>query len=235
MTTTDPSSVPIPDAIEHECSGTLVWEDTAGPVWLVGCTGCAFTQGIQRERVLPDDRIANWQRTSRLPARYRGLDFEPRAGTKAAREAAGRVLGGGDKGVVYVGEPGRGKTHLLTRLGERFIAEKQRRVAYMTLAELLEDIRRSFDGAPREALYMRAETADVLILDDIGAEKATEWSQERVTLLLDSRIRTGRGLLLAGTNMMPDEWSEQIGKRAASRMLEMAEVVQVEGPDHRAG
>jgi hypothetical protein len=75
-------------------------------------------------------------------------------------------------------------------------------------------------------------SADVVIWDDLGAEKPTEWALDRLYLLLDARYETERPLI-ATSNWTPSGLEARLGPRLVSRLLEMGPVWEVPGSDYR--
>ena len=65
-------------------------------------------------------------------------------------------------------------------------------------------------------MYARA---PVLLLDDLGAEKTTEWAAEKLTALVAERYRTG-GRLVVATNLDFDQMAEKVGNRIADRLFD---------------
>ena len=74
--------------------------------------------------------------------------------------------------------------------------------------------------------------AGLLFLDDIGAEKPSEWTQERLYEVIDERY-IGQRTLLVTSNVPPKALAEWVGERTASRLAEMCTVVPLLGSDRR--
>ena len=141
---------------------------------------------------------------------------------------------------ILVGKPGRGKTQILARTGRALIHKHLVPVKYTTFTDLLDEAKRGMEAQSRreytndtpQRIYDRAATAKVLILDDIGAERATDYTRERLQQLVDYRL--SRGLVtLSATNVSPERWDETFGERTASRLSELMCLVEVNGPDWR--
>lgn len=102
-------------------------------------------------------------------------------------------------------------------------------VIFTRMTDLLDDLR------PGEAAVQRVrdcQNAKLLILDDLGAEKASEWTQERLYSVIDHRYVNCLPLLVTG-NLPPVKLGEQTGDRVASRLAEMCTVVPMTGADRR--
>jgi DNA replication protein DnaC len=86
--------------------------------------------------------------------------------------------------------------------------------------------------------------AEVLILDDLGAIRPSEWIWDTVSLILNARynavrttiITTNYAVLPPGAGgMKEDTLGDRIGERIRSRLLELCRVVEMKGVDYRAG
>jgi DNA replication protein DnaC len=74
--------------------------------------------------------------------------------------------------------------------------------------------------------------ADVVVWDDLGAERPTEWTLDRIYLLLDARYEAEKPLL-ATTNLSMTELETNLRARITSRLLAMGPVWDVPGADYR--
>jgi DNA replication protein DnaC len=128
--------------------------------------------------------------------------------------------------LMLAGPVGTGKTHaayaLLNALSET------NTVAATTLADLLAALRP--DGDARAA--QRAREAQVLLLDDFGAAKASEWAVEQVVALLDARLRDGLRQVVT-TNAPYDALVEAWDDRAMDRLRFRWVVIQMTGESRR--
>jgi DNA replication protein DnaC len=102
-------------------------------------------------------------------------------------------------------------------------------VVFARMVDLLDDFRPGDDSLRRVRDCQRAK---LLVIDDLGAEKASEWTQERLYSVVDHRYANCLPLLVTG-NMPPRQLADQTGDRVASRLAEMCEVVPMTGADRR--
>lgn len=150
-------------------------------------------------------------------------------------------------GLLLIGEAGTGKTHL-TVAALRKILEKGFECVFCDYQNLLDRIRSGYDAASnssdREA-YRVALDAEVLLLDDLGAHRVTDWVEDTITSVVTWRCNN-RKALIATTNL-PDgdvgsamtersalgkpeyriTLGERIGPRARSRLFEMCTVIRM--------
>ncbi|MDQ2675737.1 MAG: ATP-binding protein [Actinomycetota bacterium] len=189
---------------------------------------------------------------SAIPARYRGVSFdrpplsdmarapETRIAVGAVKEFAEDIDARLDRGdsLWLSGSVGTGKTTLAMAVSSA-AAKAGRSVAIYSLPQLLARIRRTYDAAVGEdsyvAFFERLTSVDLLHIDDLGAEKRTDWVLEQLYAIVDERYGAERSMLVT-TNLEETELEEQIGGRTVSRLVEMCGELgplQVEGRDHR--
>jgi DNA replication protein DnaC len=106
----------------------------------------------------------------------------------------------------------------------------------VSVVDLLSILRGSFSAdnlkAPARRLFHRARADALVIIDDIGAEKPSDWVEEQLYALIDLRYRMQRSTIFT-TNCSLKQLENQIGSRVVSRIFEMCEGVKVEGRDWR--
>jgi DNA replication protein DnaC len=109
-------------------------------------------------------------------------------------------------------------------------------VAIYSLPRLLARIRRTYDGDAGELSYLeffrRLTSVDLLHIDDLGAEKRSDWVLEQLYAIVDERYATNRSILVT-TNLEVGALEEQIGERTVSRLAEMCETLPLYGDDRR--
>jgi DNA replication protein DnaC len=136
-------------------------------------------------------------------------------------EAVETNLDGG-RGVWFTGDVGTGKT-TLAMLVSRAALDAGRSVAIYSLPRLLAEIRKTFDeDADRSYLGLleRLTSVDLLHIDDVGAERTSEWVLEQLYALVNARYENERAIVIT-TNLPHDKLIEQIGERTVSRLIEI--------------
>lgn len=144
-----------------------------------------------------------------IPRAYRGCSF---ANTPAAMDraivddvrfwahgpsaedarAAWRKGGLGRKYCLFIGGPvGVGKTGLAVSAQRGLIrAYESREPFFVTAGEIIDNLKERMSNRAVDSLLQRAYDADTLVLDDLGVERSTEWSTDRLYSLLDERFRS---------------------------------------------
>jgi DNA replication protein DnaC len=146
------------------------------------------------------------------------------------------------KGLLLEGQPGVGKTHLAVAVLKQVIDRCGARGLFYDTRDLLRIIRSTYDPSIRttelEVLRPVME-ADLLVLDDLGAEKTSEWVEETMNLIVNTRYNERR-LTIFTSNYIdipedddPNSLLFRIGHRMRSRLHEMCEFLVLDGADYR--
>lgn len=125
-------------------------------------------------------------------------------------------IGGGDLlgNLVLIGPTGTGKTWTAAAILRLVIFEAARLPVFITASDLLATLR---PGGPAQLQHYLAPQAEVLFLDDVGAERPTEWSIEQLSSIIDHRW-TNQNPTVVTSNLEPDALAEHLGARAWSRL-----------------
>jgi len=203
-------------------------------------TRCDCIRASAAARLLADARI---------PRRYQHCDLENYVAyneqlTKA-QQLAGRLAESFpvvDKGLFFQGPPGVGKTHLAVAVLRQTITTRGARGIFYDTRDLLKVIRSTYDPVNRtqEMDVLRPVIeADLLVLDDLGAEKTSEWVEETLNLIVNARYSEKRTTIFTSNyddnpdSTDPDSLLFRIGFRMRSRLHEMCEFLYLDGADYR--
>lgn len=168
--------------------------------------------------------------------------WEPRPGTGTAFEKANQIaekFRAGElnniPGLLLFGIQGNGKTHLAAATANQVLAAGHS-VAFQNVPDLLGKIKDTYNDPEKQdtenRIINRLISADLLILDDLGAEKWTEWVEATIYQVVDRRYRTLKPIFIT-TNCEPDKLPGKIGARAYDRLLEMCILVHNKGDSYR--
>lgn len=205
---------------------------------------------------------AVFEANAHIPENYRNASFEtfrlPQDNPTAQRGLADvmlavaaftRTFPDAEKpGLLLVGAPGTGKTHLAVAALRQLLSRGHEGI-FFDYQGLLEKIRAGYSEAlgtsSREAYRVALET-EILLLDDLGAHRITDWTEDTVTAIVTHRYNH-RKALIATTNLVdPDigggllekgsgsaaasyrtTLEQRIGERARSRLFEMCRVIRM--------
>lgn len=105
---------------------------------------------------------------------------------------------------------------------------------YIYLPVFLDDLRNAFDEKDPdfEVELEMVKRCKLLIIDDIGSEKLTEWVRERIVSIIHTRVSNGLSTIYT-SNLSPEELKEEMGDRISSRILGGSKIVEIKGADRR--
>jgi DNA replication protein DnaC len=164
--------------------------------------------------------------------------------------------GGSDKGLLFMGPSGVGKTHLAVAALKELIV-RGHACLFCDYRELLKEIQASYNPASEStemSILDPIRTVEVLVLDDLGASKPSDWVRDIVSIVLNARYNEKRTTIIT-TNYLDNPTSEgeatrlpngklipatredsleqRIGSRMRSRLFEMCRTIEVSAPDFR--
>jgi DNA replication protein DnaC len=175
---------------------------------------------------------------ARIPAKFAGKTFENFVTKGSARRKeilqaaksyvdAFNFKNGPPRGLILKGVIGCGKTHIAGAILQAVI-RKGYTGLYYNMVDLLSDIRSTYsDHSPlsEHELLQDVNEPDLLVLDDLGAEKTSGFVTDRLYLIVNRRYECCRPILIT-TNLSLAELEEKLESRIVSRLCEMSELVE---------
>jgi DNA replication protein DnaC len=139
------------------------------------------------------------------------------------------------RGFWFFGDVGTGKTSL-AMLVSKSALEAGRSVAIYSMPRLLADIKETYEDRSERSymqLFERLCSVDLLHIDDLGAEKRTEWVLEQLYAIVNERWQEQKSMVVTTNLLDPEELRAQIGARTVSRVTEMCVQIPIMGRDRR--
>jgi DNA replication protein DnaC len=226
-------------------------------------TRCDCQLRARAQSVLASARIPRrYEHCTLASFKYEDQPFSLRAAYQAARRFVDEYPIE-RTGLLFVGDAGVGKTHLAIGI-VKALAEKAIDSIFYDYAELLKQIQESYNPAVQATelgLLRPIFEAEVLVLDDLGSVRPTEWRWDTVRLILNTRYNDKRTTII--TTNFPDKpatgvsvpdsekrsesfetakraakkdtLGDRIGEPMRSRLHEMCKVVKIDAIDYRQG
>jgi DNA replication protein DnaC len=227
-------------ALSCELCGGTGWRMTAEGA--VRCD-CHFTQRatalLEAARIPPRYQHCTLENFD-LPDGARGLRLAHGTAIAYSRDYPG-LVDRDRNGLLFYGTVGTGKTHLAVAIAQKLL-DRGIGCRFADYRELLKEVQSTFDPAnpATEAGVVRPLLdVEVLVLDDLGVGRATEWALETLHYILNHRYSQRRATLVT-TNLEEDNreskgasLAQAVGERLRSRLHEMCRFVAVDGPDFR--
>ncbi len=146
-----------------------------------------------------------------------------------------------DQGLLFTGPVGVGKTHLAVSI-IKGLTERGFPCLFYEFGSLLKEIQDSYNPSTKSselAVLSPVLTAEVLVLDELGASKPTDWVLDTMAHIINTRYNENRFTIF--TTNYPDERAadgketleDRVGVRVRSRIFEMCKTVKIEGEDYR--
>lgn len=199
----------------------------------VAAAVASVEERVMLEHALAADR-ERWETLA--PARFREATLDDWSDDDAGAAKAIGWLGTRDRNVVVTGTVGTGKTHLVMGMARHLVAAGES-VGFKPAAEMLDELR---PGGPDDALDRLCHprwSPRILIIDDLGAERPTDWTAERVAVVINRRWLEEMPVV-ATTNLTPGadgSLLEVLGDRTYSRLCGGALGINLAGEDRRLG
>lgn len=252
-------AVPDADAVSADAPAPQQRSEVAEPAVCQFCFGTGMEvipgKGAKRCRCRTQQGQTRLLEAARIPRRYehcslntfynvKGNSFIWRALGEAKRliddyQIEGRKEG---RGLLFMGSVGVGKTHLAVSILRKLIEDYGISGLFYEFGALLKEIQNSYNPISQTSeLKVLAPVfeAEVLVLDELGASKPTDWVRDTMMQIINTRYND-RKLTIFTTNYLDVHRTERdeiledrIGVRLRSRLYEMCKTVQIEGEDYR--
>ena len=175
-----------------------------------------------------------------VPPRYINCTFSsfhvpPGRSTALASAKRVAVSDLSSQGIFFTGSNGTGKTHLAVSILRETILHYSDKCRFIKIPPLLFEVKQAFKSNfydSEDLLIKRFLNYDLLILDEIGVEKATPWALQTLYLIIDGRSSNLKKTVFT-SNLTLQDIEDNLDARFASRIVEMCKVVKVDGPDYR--
>lgn len=186
---------------------------------------------------------------TRFPSSHRTLGA---ALLRAKRFVEGYPLETDGTGLLLTGSIGVGKTHLAVGILQALVTERGATGLFFDYRDLLKQVQNSYNPQVRETeleVLRPVFEAEVLVLDELGAAKPTDWVWDTVAHILNTRYNDRRTTIITtnypnqgplgaaggdGSGRLREETlGDRIGERMRSRLQEMCVVVEMMGEDFR--
>jgi len=241
----------------------------AGQVESETCSACGgsgwkvISEGANSRAVRCDcylrGRTGKLLELAALPERYRACDFQSFSSGASNALAQARITV--EKwveeypldrtGLLLIGPSGVGKTHLSVAALKKLVS-RGFHCLFCDYRELLKQIQNSYNAtvqATELEVLQPVFESEIVVLDDLGAVKPSEWVWDTVSLVLNTRYNARRATIIT-TNFedgparslgvsgsaaaaRAETLGDRIGERMRSRLFEMCRLVQVDGKDYR--
>lgn len=227
----------------------------AEPVVCSFCFGSGMEvvpgKGARRCRCRMQDARATLLEAARIPCRYEECslaNYQPAANNGSQLRAFNyayrlvREYPSVDRGLLLMGPCGVGKTHLSVAILRELIEKKGVPCLFYEFGTLLKEIQNSYNPVSQTSeltVLAPVVEAEVLVLDELGATKPTDWMRDTMMQVINTRYNDRR-LTIFTTNYVDERGrsseetlEDRIGARLRSRLYEMCRTIIIDGEDYR--
>jgi hypothetical protein len=136
------------------------------------------------------------------------------------------------RGLFICGSPGIGKSRMLSGLAKLFIVD-DRDIMFCNMTFLLNKLKQSYgNDSAKEDIAEKSIAAEILLLDDLGIDKATEWMIATLYFIINQRYEEMKTTIIS-SNFNLQELEGKVGERITSRIFEMCQSVTLNGKNKR--
>ncbi len=159
-------------------------------------------------------------------------------------KSSGQAANNQEVSFLIKGTVGSGKTHLCAAVARGLVQKGFYDIYFIDFKELLDEIKSTFsyssETSEAEVLYPIL-NAGLLIIDDLGSERNTEWTEDVFARILNYRYNRNLPVIIT-TNyfdrqvkgaLTDETLEERIGTRMRSRLYEICKDIEIVAPDYR--
>ncbi len=241
---------------ECEGRGHVYIEDETG---ISSMRECVCAGLVQRLKKVGDAGIPGKFVTTKLET-YHPIDASQKLALRVAQDFV-KDFGTSQQGLLFMGRPGLGKTHLAVAVIKMLILDKRADCKFVDFFQLLSDIRYGYSqDLSEQAIINPYVAAPILLIDELAKGRNTEWELTMLDQIISSRYNAADKITLFTTNY-PDQapnpkkggkneshkefgssrealvseetLQDKVGERIYSRLVEMCRFVKLEGIDYR--
>lgn len=196
-----------------------------------GVVPCPCTVSNLGPDVLRSARIPKYLQSCTIEG-YKAETAEQVAGREAVIQWIESYPNG--KGLLIDGPVGVGKSHLAAAAMTALAKKKFVRGAFHFVPDLLMKLRSAIGNEDEDEtdIVYEATRVQLLVLDDLGSERLTDFAAERLLLIIAGRYHKGNPMIVT-TNLSKDGVKDHLGERLMSRLADMTQQIQLDGDDYR--
>jgi len=239
---------------ECEGRGHVYIEDETG---ISSMRACVCAELVHRLKKIDEAGIPGKFANTKLET-YHPIHDSQKFALRQAQDFV-KEFGASQQGLLFMGRPGLGKTHLAVAVIKMLILDKKADCKFVDFFQLLSDIRYGYSqDLSEQAIINPYVAAPILLIDELAKGRNTEWELTMLDQIISSRYNAADKITLFTTNY-PDQppnskkdgknemhkeygrgavvaeetLQEKVGERIYSRLVEMCRFVKLEGIDYR--
>lgn len=173
-----------------------------------------------------------------LPPRFSGVKPDHKMLARLKEKGGIGLIGGVGTGktfqmlCVMVAHIEEEMKYMSEQFGAEPVQEKTIRKHFLSVPDILRQIKDEFDSPDAPRIMDSLMSRKILFLDDLGAEKASDWVKEQLYVVINERYNWQKPIMFT-SNLEMKEIAEHYGDRFASRLAEMCEIEKLRGEDRR--
>ena len=213
-----------------------LWIENFGWKVVNACKICEEKEKSNQEHEKLQAEINNLTKRSGLIGLLQDMSFDTHKGQSNAfsisKEYAESFDLNSKQGLYFYGRAGSGKTHLACAIIKHIIQTKLLPVIFVQSIDLLLQLREFDKNKTELEMIERFTKITLLIIDDFGTEKLTDWAQQVFYKIINDRLLTQKPIIFT-TNYSLQELENRLGERIASRIASMCKVIKMQDVNHR--